>query len=264
MSLQDRLLLGFLLAAVIAELARRARALSASGAVAATLAGTVACAVGWTWALVLLAFFVTSSLLSRWRTAFKARATGALVAKGGPRDAWQVLSNGGVYTVAAIATLAYPTADWALAGLGALATMTADTWSTEIGIALGGTPRLLGRWRRVPPGTSGAVSVAGTVALLAGAIFLGLVALIVHFPVPSVEPAVLGGAFGALVDTMLGATMQERRWCPRCAQQTEQSIHACGATTERASGVSWMDNDIVNLTSSVAGAALAVAAGRWI
>ena len=69
-------LVGAALAAVIAAIAYRAHALSRSGAVAAFAVGTaVFAAGGWPGALVLLAFFVPSTLLSRLGTSANDRST---------------------------------------------------------------------------------------------------------------------------------------------------------------------------------------------
>ncbi|HEY1013277.1 MAG TPA: DUF92 domain-containing protein, partial [Herpetosiphonaceae bacterium] len=73
--------------------------------------------------------------------------------------------------------------------------------------------------------------------------------------------ALLGGIGGSLADSLLGATAQEQRWCPACAKITERAVHGCGAATEFRSGWRWLGNDLVNLLSIVAGAAIGL--GMW-
>jgi len=158
---EARLALGAALAALVAAAARRLQLLSRGGAWAAVACGAAVTAAGWTWSAALLLFFVTSAALSRWRRGSKDRATGDVVEKAGPRDAWQVMANGGVLTACAVAFLLAPGARWAIAGLGAIAAAMADTWATEVGTAIGGQPRALPGLAPVPPGTSGAVSLAG-------------------------------------------------------------------------------------------------------
>lgn len=258
MTLPLRTLIGLALAVAIALAARRARSLAPSGAWSAIVVGTAATAAGWGWCAVLLTFFTTSSLLSRWRRDRKERATRRIVDKGGERDAWQVMANGGVFTLCAIGAVVAPSPLWAIAGVGALAGATADTWATEIGTALGGAPRSMLGWRQVPTGTSGAVTVAGTLAMCAGALTIGTVARLTGFDQGSVWPVILGGVGGAVADTVLGATIQEQRWCAHCREATERRVHDCGRETERRSGWRGLDNDVVNLTSCVAGAAIAL------
>jgi len=254
-----RLLVGLLLAAVVSLLARRAGALDRSGAVAATFSGGIACAAGWSWAALLITYFVVTSALGRVGAATRQRRTSGVVAKGGARDWWQVLANGGVFVVAATLHAAGVTGD-AVAALGAasLAAAAADSWATEIGTLSGGAPRSVLSFRRVPAGTSGAVSGQGTLAMLAGAAFMAAAALLLGWPRHLAIPVLLGGIAGAVIDTLAGAMVQARRRCPQCGTSTEQTRHECGATTEPAGGITWMDNDAVNLVCTVAGGLLAV------
>lgn len=258
MTLPLRTLTGLALAVAIALVARRARSLAPSGAWGAIAVGTAATSAGWGWCGVLLAFFFSSTLLSRWRRDRKERVTRAIVDKGGERDAWQVMANGGVFTLCALGAIVAPSPLWAVAGVGALAAATADTWATEIGTALGGVPRSIVGWRPVPIGTSGAVTVAGTVAMCAGALCIGTVARATGFDQGVMWPAVVGGIVGAMADTWLGATLQERRWCGHCREATERRLHDCGRETARRSGWAGLDNDVVNLTSCVMGGAAAL------
>ncbi|HEY0995099.1 MAG TPA: DUF92 domain-containing protein [Gemmatimonadaceae bacterium] len=251
-----RALVGSAAAAVAAILSRRVGSLSANGAFTALILGAAASAAGWSWAVLLVAYFAASSALSHWKRAAKEARTGAVVAKGGARDAWQVLANGGVFGGAALASIVLPYPAWLAVAAGALAASSADTWGTEIGTAAGGTPRSLLGGRAVPPGTSGAISVAGSLATLAGAAFIALLASALGW-VDVMLPALVGGTVGAFVDSLLGATIQQRRWCDTCQAATERSVHGCGSITRVAGGLAWMDNDVVNLLCTLAGAGVA-------
>src|SRR5579884_3019402 len=171
-----RTLIGLVLAVVIALAARRARSLSSGGAVCAAAVGALSAAAGWSWAILLIAYFVASTLLSRWGRREKERRTASVVAKGGERDAIQVMANGGVFAAAALGMIAHPDARWLALGVGSLAASAADTWATEVGTLVGGVPRSITSFRRVAPGTSGGVSSWGTVAAVLGAIFVALIA----------------------------------------------------------------------------------------
>lgn len=249
-----RIFAGFATAAAIALAARRHGSLSDSGAGAATVLGAVVAAAGWDWGALLIMFFSTSTLLSRWRQEGKQARTAGMVAKSGRRDAWQVAANGGVFGLCAVGALASPHALWLAAGAGAIAAAAADTWSTEVGTAVGSTPRSLTTWQLVPAGTSGGVSAAGTAAALAGAIVIGGVVLLVGWPLAAGAAAVAGGLGGAMLDSLVGATVQSRRWCARCSAETERAVHHCGAATTVTRGLGWLDNDGVNLCCTVGGA----------
>jgi len=96
------------LAVVIAIAARRARSLTTSGAVAAAIVGAVAIGAGWSWGLLLISFFASSSALSRLGSRRKAELVGSVSQKGGERDAMQVLSNGGLFAASALGYLLLP------------------------------------------------------------------------------------------------------------------------------------------------------------
>ncbi|MGH7328781.1 MAG: DUF92 domain-containing protein, partial [Polyangiaceae bacterium] len=131
---------------------------------------------------VLFAFFVTSVALSYVGRARKQRLES--VEKGGPRNAWQVAANGGVATLCAVLAALLTRGStapshqayallWAFAG--AYAAATADTWSTEVGSAFGGVPRSIASFRRVAPGASGGITLAGSAAMIAGSAWIALV-----------------------------------------------------------------------------------------
>ena len=258
----ERAAAGIALAAVIAMAARAGRTLTTDGAIAATIVGAASIAAGWSWGALLLAFFLSSSALSRIGIDIKRQRTAGILEKGGASDAVQVLANGGVFAAAALGHAALPGDAWMAAGGGALAAATADTWATEIGTLARGVPRLITTWRPSPAGTSGAVSLPGTIGMLLGRAFLtvGMVAAV--WPRHVVVAAFVGGVAGALADSLLGAMVQARRRCASCDAFTERAIHSCGAHTVHAGGASWMTNDVVNFLCGVAGAASALVVAR--
>ncbi len=256
----ERLGSGLVVAIVIAAAARRARALSMSGAVAATLVGTAAVAAGWDWGALLVAFFVASSLLSRVRREQKRAAAAGIVGKGDERDAVQVLANGAVFALAATAYVAAPGVAWQAVGAGALAAATADTWATEIGMLAPRAPRSITSFRVVPPGTSGGVTMLGFLGGVLGAAFIELAALMLGWPQNVVVAVLAGGVAGSLADSLLGGLLQHRRWCDACQVATERLVHTCGNPTRPAGGIRWLDNDAVNAACTVIGAAVAYAA----
>jgi uncharacterized protein (TIGR00297 family) len=246
----------------IASLAYALRALTPGGAVAAFVVGAVVFGIGgWPAAAVLLAFFLSSSVLSR----FGMRRKRALVdwGKQGARDASQVFANGGIATLCALLTLAYPALHGALwlAFAASLAAATADTWSTEIG-TLARRARSILTFRPVASGLSGGVSWPGTIAQLAGAALIAAVAF--ETGIAAFWPVVIAGFAGGLFDSILGASVQGLRWCPQCARPCETDPHVCGSRTTMFRGLGWMNNDSVNFLATLCGACVAVlVAGHW-
>lgn len=256
---------------MIAGAARRAGSLSGSGQWAAFVVGTVATAAGWPWAALLIGYFVASSALTRFGQAKKAERTASTLPDARGRDAVQVFANGGLFAAAVLvgsfvgdvggdssaARLA-----WQVAGLGALSAAAADTWATEIGTLWGGTPRLLLSGRPVPPGVSGGVTLAGSGASVVAAALIALAAMGIQretsVAVPVARAVFLGGVAGSLFDSLLGATLQSKRWCERCRTWTERRVHTCQYRTQHARGLRWMTNDAVNFLATVSGALVAL------
>lgn len=249
-----RAAIGALLACAIVLIAHRSRALDRTGAYAAVLIGTASAIAGWDWALLLIAFFLSSSALSRIGVDIKHRASQDILEKGSERDAQQVIANGGVFALAALvdALTASPIAH--VAGAGAIAAAMADTWATEIGMVSKARPRHVITGRTVPAGTSGATTSAGTAGMVLGAGFAALCAFAVGWPVIAIAAAFGGGVVGASVDTVVGATIQARRRCASCGVLTERVRHTCGAHTAHAGGIEWLGNDMVNLLATCTGA----------
>ncbi len=252
----SRAIAGFLLACIVSIVARRQHALSSSGAIAAVAIATVCTMAGWTWAFMLFAFFFAGTFLSRVGNDLKRSATADFVERIGARNARQVIANGGPFAIAAVASALWPHLAWQLAGIGAIAASSSDTWATEIGGLARSQPRLISRFVPVKPGTSGGVTWLGIAASVGGAALIALVTLLMGWTGRAACAALIGGVGGSLIDSLLGATLQSRRRCAHCGTGTEQEVHTCGTTTEVAGGVRWIDNDVVNFMSSICGATL--------
>ena len=120
---------------------------------------------------------------------------------------------------------------------------------------LGGTPRMITTGHVVQPGTSGGVTIAGLVSAFTGSLLAASVTLLVRWGTP-IHAVAAGGVVGSLVDSLLGAIAQERRWCDACGVGTERRIHNCGTATVHRGGLPGFDNDLVNLVSIIVGAAV--------
>lgn len=263
-----QLILGFIFGGLIGFAAYRARALSLSGALGATLTGGLIFGLGGIpWAVLLLTFFVSSSVLSRLFARNKV-TLGEKFSKGSQRDIGQVLANGGLGALFAVAYAVLPDQDWPwIAFAGAMAAVNADTWATELGVLSRRPPRLITNGRIVERGASGAVSLVGYLAALAGAALIGLGAVLFS-PRPWVWEMmlvlVLGGLAGSTFDSFLGATVQAIYYCPQCQKETERHpYHICGTQTSLVRGWPWLNNDLVNFFCSLAGAGVALAF-KWL
>ncbi|WP_038088487.1 DUF92 domain-containing protein [Tumebacillus flagellatus] len=262
-------IIGLLGAAVIAGLAYWKRSLSASGFAAAVIAGTVLYAVGsLAWFGTLIAFFVSSSLLSKCKQKAKSAAE-STYEKTGRRDAGQVFANGGIAVILCLLNALFPHFLWWAAFVGVLATVNADTWATEIGGLSSSEPRSILTLKKVPTGTSGGISLAGTLATMAGGLFIGLCAWLFSLGSGSAAlhvsfgwllwTGLVAGTIGSLTDSVIGAKWQWMRRCVVCGKDVEAATH-CSTKTSYLRGEKWMNNDAVNMIASLAGAVIAVLA----
>lgn len=255
----NQIVLAFFLSGLAAALAYWRGSLAASGAVGALLVGTVIFGFGgWIWGVLLALFFVSSSLLSHYKEREK-QAVAEKFDKGHRRDLGQVLANGGAGAIVALFQGIFPAPFWLPLFLGTMATVTADTWATELGTLSQRPPRLLTTGRVVPVGTSGGISPFGTAVSLIGGVIIGLAAgLLSQSNVVGLTiTGGLGGLAGSLGDSLLGATVQQIYTCDICQKETEKSFH-CGQPTRPLRGWGWMNNDMVNFLSSIFGGGTAV------
>lgn len=262
--------IGLLIAAAIAAAAWRLGMLAPSGALVATLLGGLVYGLGGLPAAILLViFFVSSSALTRLFSKRK-KTLAKTFSKGGRRDWAQVLANGGpALLVLGVGALGWLPPYIAWPGFAAaLASVTADTWATELGVLSKSQPQLITTGQRVPKGTSGAVSLVGSLAAAAGALLLALAAGLVGdgYFVPGVLLAItLAGILGAYFDSFIGATVQAIYYCPECKKDTEQHpLHSCGTATRHVRGWRWMDNDWVNFLSALFGVLVLLATAKFL
>ncbi len=259
-----QLLLGFIFAIIISLLAYKVKSLDKSGALAATVEGTLIFGLGgWAWAILLLTFFVSSSALSKMFKKHKVNLQEKFD-KGSRRDAMQVLGNGGLAAFFALLHFFFPDALWTWLGFAAaLAAVNADTWATELGVLARSQPRMITNLKqKVEKGTSGGISVIGTLASLAGsalvAIFAGIFSPSGEF-FPIFMLITLAGLLGALFDSLLGATVQAIYYCPTCQKETERHpVHLCNTETHYFRGWKWLTNDWVNFACAGFGVVIAL------
>lgn len=215
----DIALLGvFVVVPLFAFGAYKAGFINMRGAIAGTIVAWALAAAGLAVFAIFIFFFVSASLLTKLRGAWKAqhglkdiagRSITQVVGVGAPMALFAYLYIMGVQQ-ALTATIA------------SIAIATADTWASEVGVAYGGRPRLITKpWLEVEPGTSGGVTLVGTLASLAGA---GAVALLSHLLL-GLNPFLIWGLgfAGDILDSVVGAVAQKKFICggnmydePRC------------------------------------------------
>ncbi len=236
---QSRLPAAIVVNAAAAVLGWRIGGVTIAGAVTGGVIGAGVLATtglpGW---LLLFATFLAAAITTR--AGFQRKALlGIEEARHGRRGAGNAIANTGPAAWAALLSIGVVHGEAArIAFVAALVTSASDTVASEVGKAWGKTTWLLRGFRRVPPGTSGAVSAEGTLAgILAATMLGGLAALLGLIPI------------GAIAMIMAAATL---------ASFAEGAL----ATTLEGPGI--LNNDALNFINSAIGAALALVAWTLI
>lgn len=223
--------------AAVAAAGYAARTVSIGGAICGAVIGvTVFVSLGWQGWMLLLITFIAASVASRAGLARKERL-GIAEERGGRRGPGNAIANTGVAAVAALlAGLDVHPEVARLAFAAALATGGSDTIASEIGKGFGRRTFSVTSLAPVPPGTSGAMSLEGTVAGVAAALALASIAAALHIVgYTMLGPIVVGSVAGSLLESWLGATLE---------------------------GPGILNNDVLNFINTAAGALVAVATAR--
>ncbi len=238
------------------------RAIDARGFLASAAVGfAVMFGGGFGWFVIVAVFFALGVAFTLYKYGYK-RKLGSAQGKGGARNWPHILANGGLASLAAVWNPFAPGTALAAVFLGAVSTSAADTVATELGLLSRSKPRLITRpSATVQPGTSGGVTPLGLVGAVFASLVIGLMADALGVLADSylvVFLCVVGGTFGALADSVIGATVQRKGYCVICLKPTEALKH-CGERTKPTKGAWYVENNIVNVLATVAGGAASLA-----
>ncbi len=216
---------------------------------------------GPSWFVIVAVFFALGVVFTLYKYGYK-RNLGTAQEKGGARNWPNILANGGVASAIALFNFFGPTLALSVLFVGAISTSAADTVATELGLLSHGKPRLFTNpAKAVLPGTSGGVTPLGVLGAIFASLIIGSMAFFLSVgpgQLTVVPICVIGGVLGASFDSFLGATVQRRGFCAVCLKPTEALKH-CGEGTRVSGGTRYIENNVVNLLATVAGAAAALA-----
>lgn len=257
-------LLYIVIIVLLATMGHFMRFLTISGSIAASVVGILTMLGLHIKGLLLLgAFFATSSLWSKYKRLQKSKVEERL-AKGSQRDWVQVVANGGGASVASVLYFLYGDPLWIFVFCIFIASSNSDTWASEIGTLSTKSPINIRTFSLVQKGTSGAISLLGTMAGAAGALFIAILSFyLLRLSISLAFLVFIFGFLGNIVDTVLGAFFQATYKCRTCQIETEKTLH-CGRETELFRGIAILDNDMVNLLSSFLAAVMGLITYLWL
>ena len=239
----------FILVAVCSYGAYKLNALSKSGAIAAFILGfCIVLGFGGKGLILIGLFFSSSSLFSSYKKRVK-QAVNKKLANGSRRNWAQVIANGGPAGISSLLYFIYDDSIWLIAFIVSIAAATSDTWSSELGVLSKSNPIHLIGLKRCEPGTSGAISMLGSMAGIAGSLFIVVTAdILFDLALSTIILLSVFGYLGSILDTLLGAFWQVEYKCTVCSAHTERKVH-CNKRTVKRKGVNWINNEVVNLSS---------------
>ncbi|MEM2872635.1 MAG: DUF92 domain-containing protein [Nitrososphaerales archaeon] len=254
----------FLVVITFGLIAFKAKAVDFGGFIASIFIGyMILLGGGWYWFLIMLVFFTITTQFTKFKYDYKERL-GFAQEKGGVRSWPNVLANGGAAAFFSVMEFRFGGGIYAVAFLGAVASATADTLATEVGLLSKKEPRLITNLKKkVPAGTSGGITPIGTIAAFFASFIIGITATILNIvgeasPIKILAIVTLGGIIGSITDSILGATIQRKGLCENCGKMTESSKH-CGKITKKLRGIGFVDNNVVNFSSTIIGALITLA-----
>lgn len=244
-----------ILTPVIIALVLKKRALTAAATVlAVVLDFSVSIALGNRGFLLLLLFLVGGVVIDKIKE--KKLLDDGISKKGSCRDHIQVLANGLFPMLSAILYLIFKNEAFLFAYAASLSEALGDTAASGFGVFSKRTFDPF-KWKRCERGISGGVSVAGSLAALVFSFVIPTLGWAFGMIKPLMIPIISLVAFlGVVFDSLLGSLLQVKYRCTVCGAITEREMH-CQVKTEKYSGLSFVDNDAVNLFSGAFAAILA-------
>lgn len=243
---------------LIAFAAYKKSSLNKGGFLAAIVLGTGIYYFGGLWfSVIMVAFFVSSSLLTKFKN-YSKKSLDKLNEKGGNRDYIQVFANGGVGLIFAFLYYFYHNPVFLLAYAVSFAEATADTWASEIGVLSKNKPLCILNFKPLEKGMSGGISTLGTTFAFLGASFISSIYFIAYIIiykdikqgfVYSILCLLIGFA-GSIIDSILGASVQAQYYCEALKTTTEKSMYN-DIPNKLIKGIAFINNDMVNLTSNL-------------
>ena len=259
------LVTGLLIHVILLYIVHRQRFLKwPDGIISATILSFTGYLANFLFWLILISFFIPASILSNLN---KEKKKNLIISeKASQRRGSQVIANSAGFLLFSIFQLwdsginGQLSVIYFLSASIYLVSASSDTWSTEIGTLSKSEPRnILNLKERIPKGTSGGVTLLGSFGGLVGSGYLSFIAIILLFRYNLTSnwlllliSLVLLGFLGQVIDSVLGATLQKKYYCPNCGLNVEHEYHNICQSEKlnKIKSYTFLDNNTVNFLSS--------------
>ena len=255
---------GVIFGLIISIISYKLKLLKLNGAIATFFLAWIIFGFGHVkWTVPILTFFILSSLLSKLRKKINPKIN-SVFQKGDVRDHVQVLANGGFPGILVLINQIHSSELFYIAYVSAIAAVCSDTWATEIGTLIKAKTFNIINFHQVEQGISGGVSLLGFTGAALGAIIISTSALPWLNNISELMTIIfISGLLGSTLDSVLGSTLQGKFNCIICDKTVENKIH-CGKNSVHINGVTWLNNDAVNLAASFFGGFFSIALVKLI
>lgn len=250
---------------ILCGIAHKKKSLTLSGAFATFIVGTfVFMNIGFGGWCILVVFFVSSTILTKIARPYSMRVASGIQKKGGCRDYMQVIANGGPATICAILYGLTGNHVYLTFYACAVAESNSDTWAGEIGILSNKPPVLITSFKECEPGLSGGVTILGTFGGFCGSVVIAISWFAIFYNYKELNHfsesliIIISGFVGCIMDSVLGSTVQGHYYDESTKQITEHPVRN-GVKLPLKKGISFIDNDIVNILSNICSIIIAYA-----
>ncbi|MFN3402629.1 MAG: DUF92 domain-containing protein [Cytophagaceae bacterium] len=210
----------------------------------------------WLWLIpqlvILFLMFASSSLLTMYKKEHK-QEINEIVEKKGPRDYIQAICNLGVAFLLGLIYYLNNSEAILVAFCSAVAAANGDSWASEIGGLSKEKPVMITNLKPVEKGISGGITLIGTFGGVAGSLFIAAFSIMLLQNIASLQTFLIitfAGVVGLLFDSYIGALFQS------AFKDSEGKIIEYSPCRERpVKGFAWINNDMVNLLTTIFAAA---------
>ena len=205
----------------------------------------------WKMVVLIVWAYLTLSLIDKVFARKIEKSVAGVHEKSGKRMASQVWVNGGAAIISILLFGITGRISFLMAYIIAIGEAYADSLASDVGVMSSKSPIDICTFKPITNGLSGGVSALGSSASLCGVIIYAILAkMMTGITLSSSIMMVVVIMGGCLLDSILGSKVQIKYRCPICGDITEKKKH-CGDDTKTYSGISWIDNSMVNLISNI-------------